>query len=100
MKQTIDKLRYTRNALLNEKARLVEQLNTGGRNSHKIGLQISPINDKIKSINLELNSYREYFKYKILWDCAKAYVPIEDREKFYAKVDAMVQEETGYDKEI
>ena len=53
--------------------------------------ELSKINAEIKSLNIQLQYDREYIRFQILWECAKSYIPVSEKDKFFKKVDYMLE---------
>lgn len=49
------------------------------------------INVQLNAVNIEWNKYREYYRYQIIWECAKEYIPASEREAFFRKVDMYIE---------
>lgn len=86
-KEELSLLIKQKNELLNKKEVILKQHPPGSAGYCKNSLKLTPINRRLKELNLKINNEREYFRYQILWECAKKYIPIEKREEFYKEVD-------------
>lgn len=75
-----------RNYLLEESKRLKSLITK--ENAFEMGLKLSPINQELKEINIKWSQKLNYHRYQILWECAKAYIPAEEREAFFKRVDS------------
>ena len=98
MIEDIKKLERERLDLTTERDRLISTITN--RNKVEVGVLIRPINAKIKEVNIKLAEHRSYHKFKILWDCAKGYIPVSEKEKFYAMVDEILNNTNTYNKEL
>lgn len=81
-----------RNELIKKKQEILSKHKIGTVKYFEAGKEISKINIELKQVNIEWSSYHQYERFSALWECAKAYIPVEERESFYKKVDKYLEE--------